>query len=110
MSEVRLVTATQFPADGPDQHFVERLWKPEGGPVYHDHVAGPFGTAEEANEALARLEGDQAEPAGQNMFREGVSIIVVGLLLAVLMVDAVVGMSSGFTPTEASVVLAELQP
>ena len=33
------------------------------------------------------------------LFREFVSIAVVGALLAVIMTDAVVGMSSGFAPT-----------
>jgi hypothetical protein len=36
-------------------------------------------------------------------FREAVAIAVVGLLLAVVMTDAVVGMSSGFAPTHEAV-------
>jgi hypothetical protein len=34
----------------------------------------------------------------QFLLREAIAIVTVGLLLAVLMVDAVVGASSGFAP------------
>ena len=44
--------------------------------------------------------------ANNFLLREAISIAVIGLLLAVILTDAIVGMSSGFAPTEASVVLA----
>lgn len=37
------------------------------------------------------------------LFREFVAIVVVGALLAVIMTDAVVGMSSGFAPTNEAI-------
>jgi len=40
---------------------------------------------------------------GQFLLREAIAIVTVGLLLAVLMVDAVVGASSGFAPATGSV-------
>ena len=37
------------------------------------------------------------------LFREVIAIVTVGILLAVLMVDSIVGMSSGFAPTNEAI-------
>ena len=42
----------------------------------------------------------------QSLLREILSIFVIGLFLAVVMVDSIVGMSSGFAPNDAGLVLA----
>lgn len=44
--------------------------------------------------------------ANNFLLRECIAILVVGALLAVLMADSIVGMSSGFAPTAAGVRLA----
>ena len=105
-----LTISTQFPADGPDLHFVTRLWRCEGGPTYHDHIAGPFPTADEANEALAALRGDQAKPGDRSMVREAVSIIAVGALVGVIMANSVLGMADELARgPSARIALAETQ-
>ena len=40
-----------------------------------------------------------------SLFREVISIAIVGVLLAVLMVDSIVGMSSGFAPSSEVVLM-----
>ena len=49
----RYTTAIHWPVngadEGPEEHYVARIWKTcEDGPTFHDLVAGPFDTREQA--------------------------------------------------------------
>ena len=51
LAESRLTVSTWFPEDGPDEHYVTHIWRREVGPRYHEPIAGPFATLEEARAA-----------------------------------------------------------
>ena len=66
MLEDRFTLSTFFPEEGPDQHFVSRIWKKdESSPRFHDFVRGPFQTKEEARTALEEIEGQRYAPADE---------------------------------------------
>lgn len=52
-----------------------------------------------------RRPAPKKQQPNHTVFREVVSIAVVGILLAVVMTDAVVGMSSGFAPSSEVVLM-----